>query len=918
MTYNSDYKRGSEWRKWDLHVHTPASVVHGYGSDDDTWEKYISDLENLPTEFIALGINDYLFLDGYERLREEKDKNGRLANIALLLPVVEFRIESFAGVGFGDVKRINFHVIFSDQLTPETIRSQFLNTLEQSYVLEKDGTPWTRAITRESVAELGREIKATVPAAELPKYGSDLQEGFNGLNLKLDQIFKSLEKDCFKDKFLTAVGKTEWADLKWTDASIATKKDIINKAHLVFTAAESPEAFANAKKKLRGQNVNDRLLDCSDAHHYSTESEIKDRIGNCFTWIKADPTFEGLRQVLFEEDERIAVQESLPDDKPGYQVIDRISVKHSDLAGLDLLLNCNLTSIIGGRSTGKSVLLSALARKLNSPRPAKNIAGYNEYIEEIARSLEIKWKDGDENEPREIEFFPQGYMHGLSTNQSQLDKLIQDILKVKGKAALIEAYRRFCEDNEAKIQELVGRSFRIKSALAEALFKLSELADEKGLKDEIAKLTGQIEKLSQSGSLTQAELDSFNEANGKIALLQGEMETLEADLSELEPLADANFVSYDLDLRISAMSENTRLLVEKEFERVRLAFETEWKRTINTLKTTIDTQRNDKLLAVQAIEADGIFKKGKESIETNSMVKELNLKLNGEHKRLHTVRELHQQVNLLDSQSKACAEEIKNTHKAYFQIVEDTAKNLRIEFDGLEIQAKPIFSEERYLGLLNDSINLKSHENQKLVNFSYTTADKYHEHVFDIVERIQRELPLKHSYTREPLIQQLMSSNFYSLSYELVYDGDSFSKMSEGKRAFVVLKLLLDFSDKTCPILIDQPEDDLDNRALYSDLVSYIKKKKKERQIIVVTHNPNIVVGSDSELVIVANQHGVKNENDGGVKFRYVSGALEHTFPKDETMNHLLVSQGIREHVCEVLEGGVDAFKKRENRYSLN
>jgi len=918
MTYNSDYKRGSEWRKWDLHVHTPSSVVHGYGADADTWEKYISDLENLPPEFVAIGVNDYLFLDGYERLREEKDKNGRLPNIQLLLPVVEFRIDSFAGIDFGDLKRINFHVIFSDKLTTETIRSQFLNTLEQSYVLEKDGTAWTRAITRESVEELGREIKATIPEDELPKYGSDLKEGFNGLNLKLDQIFKSLEKDCFKDKFLTAVGKTEWADLKWTDASIATKKDVINKAKLVFTAAESPRAFHNAKKILKAQAVNDRLLDCSDAHRFSVDEEIKDRIGNCFTWIKADPTFEGLRQIVFEEDERIAVQETLPDDKPGYQVMDSISVKHADLADLSLLLNGNLTSIIGGRSTGKSVLLSAIAKKLNSPRPAKRSNEYNEYIAEIADSLEIKWKDGDENEPREIEFFPQGYMHDLSTNQGQLDKLIQDILKVKGKATLIDGYRRFCEENEAKIQELVGRKYRISSALSEAIFKLSDIADEKGLKDEIAKLSGQIERLNLASSLTKDELDSFNEANETIAILQGEMETLAADGIELESLADANLISNDLALRISGLSENTRLLVEKEFLRVRTAFVAEWKKTVGNLKASTTAQGIAKSLEVQILESEDYFKKGKESLEANSILKELNAKMNAELKRLQTARELRQQIKVLELQNKACQEEIRDAHTAYAEKITETANDLHIQFDGLEIQAKPLFSEERYLALLTDSISLKSFENQKLVNFEFTTSDKYHEHVFNIVEKIQKDLTLKNSYTGESLIQQLMSSNFFMLSYELVYDGDSFSKMSEGKRAFVVLKLLLDFSDKTCPILIDQPEDDLDNRALYSDLVTYIKKKKKDRQIIVVTHNPNIVVGSDSELVIVANQHGIKNENDGAVKFCYISGGLEHTFPKDQTIPHLLISQGIREHVCEVLEGGVDAFKKRENRYSLN
>src|SRR3990167_340977 len=69
MAEKHPFKRGSEWRKWDLHVHTPASLVHHYGGNDDVaWESFISDLENLPTEFSVIGINDYLFIDGYKKV----------------------------------------------------------------------------------------------------------------------------------------------------------------------------------------------------------------------------------------------------------------------------------------------------------------------------------------------------------------------------------------------------------------------------------------------------------------------------------------------------------------------------------------------------------------------------------------------------------------------------------------------------------------------------------------------------------------------------------------------------------------------------------------------------------------------------------------------------------------------------------
>ena len=132
----------------------------------------------------------------------------------------------------------------------------------------------------------------------------------------------------------------------------------------------------------------------------------------------------------------------------------------------------------------------------------------------------------------------------------------------------------------------------------------------------------------------------------------------------------------------------------------------------------------------------------------------------------------------------------------------------------------------------------------------------------------------------------------------------------------MILRLLLDFSTNEYPILIDQPEDDLDNRAIFGDLVTYLREKKTKRQIVLVTHNANIVVGADAEEIIIANQQGIGNGNPEGVKFAYVSGALENSFVGDS--DHVLVSQGIREHVCDLLEGGNKAFKMREQKYQLS
>ena len=99
--------------------------------------------------------------------------------------------------------------------------------------------------------------------------------------------------------------------------------------------------------------------------------------------------------------------------------------------------------------------------------------------------------------------------------------------------------------------------------------------------------------------------------------------------------------------------------------------------------------------------------------------------------------------------------------------------------------------------------------------------------------------------------------------------------------------------------------------------MEYIKKKKTERQIILVTHNSNVVVSADAENVIVANQEGNDSHNRDGIRFQYVNGALESTMPKNKSEKIILFSQGIREHVCEILEGGRDAFEKREQKYGF-
>jgi len=452
------YPKGAEWRKWDLHVHTPKSICHQFGVDnEETWEKYISDLEKLPLEYAVIGINDYLFLDGYERLVNEQKNNNKIERLTLF-PVIEFRIEKFAGVDFGNLKRINLHVVFSNELSIETIKSQFLNTLEHSYTLESDGSEWTRAITRESVAELGAKIKASVPENKRSSYGSDLTEGFNNLNVKEEQIFKALEKDCFKDMFLIAVGNTEWANLKWTDASIATKKSIINSADIVFTSAETVEAFAKSKKRLTDQGVNDLLLDCSDAHGFSNSS-YKDRIGKCFTWIKADPTFDGLKQVIIEPEYRVFIGEKPPlldrvaNNRTKYiselslSQIEAYDQRHGEwFKDVKIPLNGELVAIIGNKGSGKSAIADVIALCSNyTPDQLFSFLHKDKFKRKKLASnfvATLKWESGKKTEeinlddsPKstdllDVKYLPQGQFERLTNEIQTAEEFQQEIESV--------------------------------------------------------------------------------------------------------------------------------------------------------------------------------------------------------------------------------------------------------------------------------------------------------------------------------------------------------------------------------------------------------------------------------------------------------------------------------------------------------
>ncbi|HCD9236672.1 TPA: ATP-binding protein, partial [Elizabethkingia anophelis] len=186
-----------------------------------------------------------------------------------------------------------------------------------------------------------------------------------------------------------------------------------------------------------------------------------------------------------------------------------------------------------------------------------------------------------------------------------------------------------------------------------------------------------------------------------------------------------------------------------------------------------------------------------------------------------------------------------------------------------------------------------------------------------IFENIESEkIVLKNNYSIKDACKAILTDYFFD-HWDVKSDNDDIHKMSTGKASFVLLKLIIKLSKDNGPILIDQPEDNLDNRSVSKELVEYLKINKRNRQIILVTHNPNIVVNADSENIIVANQKGQNDvDSESPYQFDFINGSLENTFPNNGDKN-LLKSMGIREHIADIVEGGMEAFRQRERKYSF-
>lgn len=1011
------FPQGSQWRIWDLHVHTPESLVNGYAGN---WSRFLDELEALPPPFKVLGINDYLFLDGYRRLIAEKKDNGRLKNIELLLPVIEFRIAKFAGVEFRNTTRINLHVIFSDLLGPDVIEAQFLSALNSKYCLDASATrvTWSGVVTRESLAKLGADIKASVPPEKRTAFQGDLIEGFRNLNISESTIFSVLQGNTFlRGHYLTAVGKSEWDKLDWTEGSIAEKKGVINSVNFVFTSAENSTTFANAKSALVAQNVNSRLLDCSDAHHFA-DSEMKDRVGNCLTWLKSDPTFDGLAQTLTEFSERVFVgskplmMERVDQNPTKFATSVKISRTSSALTSdkwfqQEIPLNPGLIAVIGRKGSGKSALAEIIALLGNTAR-------YNEFTfldrdrfrnpkVRLADQFEgqLNWFDGAPSGPmllsatpsssdvERIAYLPQLFLERLCneiaegesgrfyselqgvifshipaslqygcTNLSELIKLKTEerdraITILKGKLLKLnseyyEAVAKNHINNRDRVSKQyiaifeeigslrrTGRPQRVDKPPATGNTQSPAIIELDKLKQRRGRLLSHIERVRRIRDRSVSDLQlaqklrarinnlrsQFDEAIAEVEQIALQLKLMPADLVELtvtlEPLEILEGQSKDFLSRADSMldSKAPKSLaqdLEKLDALISTASEklTAAQRQYERYLGAVDEWRNSIRLLIGADElantARGLKAEWKNIENLPSAISALQIDrfavseaIFSEKLALQdTYRELHRPVqDFIEASANA---EIENQLSFSVSIQESGFGEgfLRHLHQGRIGSFMGQTEGEVRVGAILDRADFSTVEGLKLFLVeikSNLESDRRTEEP----QSLEIEDQLREGFTGEELDNFIFGLDYLKPEFALGWGGKQLNQLSPGEKGTLLLVFYLLVDQSNIPFVIDQPEENLDNETVFYTLVPCVRKARNRRQVILVTHNPNLAVVCDADQVIHASI-----DKAAGNCVTYISGSIE-----DKAINRLLV---------DVLEGTRPAFDSREAKYEVS
>lgn len=856
------FERGSEWRRWDLHLHTASSYDYEYNAADSD-EILAQKLQD--NNIAAVAITDHFVID-----KDRITNLRRLSPNIMFFPGVELRTDK------GDT---NIHVIliFSDTINLDVLVEDF-NVFKRS------------AKNHDDNEKIYWDYNAIVDFAKQHDALISIHAGrkTNGVD---DRISNSLpHNQAVKEEYATTISMFEMGQVRDCDEY---------RKHVFSDIGVKPMVIGS---------------DNHDARNYNPANKL---------WIKADVTFNGLKQIIYEPEERVCISDTKPECKPAYYVIDKVVLDDEEFSNEPIYFNDKLTCIIGGKSTGKSILLHNMAKAIDEKQVQEKELIVNTSTKELSNTL-VCWSDGENDGDRRIIYIPQSYLNCLSDKQevtTEIDNMIQSvILNNENAKTAFDKMLLAIKEKRSELNVKILNLLDIHKEIVELDGEKKELGDRSGIEKEIKNLQEQKDVLSKDLDISDEDIKKYETALTESA---NKSKQITQVIDEILSLANISDIAIPASINQSDFSVETLRKIDEIKTQIIDAANKKWATERELLvKELLDKQKR---LQNEKDEFDAVVKELQPKIQDNKIIAEFATKILSEKDKLAAFIALDEKLKTKKSEEQAMISEIysiplqiKELRNEYANVVnsEEAFKGHEIEF-----KVEVPFRKEEFLKTLEADFVIRSVKFKNTIKMdSFTEEDYTAEKLKEIIEKLlSGDLEIKVGHNIESILRDI-NDDWYNIKYKVVMDNDNIDVMSPGKKALVLLKLLIDLAESKCPILIDQPEDDLDNRSVFDELIPFIRRKKKERQIIVVTHNANVVLGADAEEIIIANQTGSKSENKEK-RFEYRSGAIENDnpiFSADGSIESgILNSKGIQQHICDILEGGEIAFEKRKNKYRI-
>lgn len=553
----------------------------------------------------------------------------------------------------------------------------------------------------------------------------------------------------------------------------------------------------------------------------------------------------------------------------------------------------------------------------------------------------VLWKDGT-SEKRKIVYIPQTFLNRTIDDPEQSTAVSQIIEKVLlQEPNIAQAHDKMTETLKA-VTKQVRSEISDYCEMTADLKKLENTIKDEGTPAVFGSAIDQLEKeriaLASKVDLAAEEIDRYTKIESQLICLANKTKDYKKEIFSLEFMPEPTLVfpkyfSYSDDNTISDQFQRdfpqSYDSLQNAIAEINLEIQPKWKEVQNRLLSNLNKLLPEVSSEVEKLQIE--HERLRVKIEQSDRLQQLSSKIAAEHEKLQAAIEREQKKtklieNIQFSRKKIIQSQMKflNAYEDYCNTVVQAGSRMNT---ALTFNAVPVWKHKNFqaeIGNIFDNRNFPSFRSQYGFDLMSLVPSDYGEKLLSNLWEAMSDphafgaLAIKTAYNTEAALTQIFG-NWYNIHYIVKSGEDTIEEMSPGKKALVLLELLISLENSKCPILIDQPEDDLDNRSIYEDLVQYIRERKHERQFIIVTHNANIVLGADAEEVIIANQNGTGTEN-AQKRFEYRSGAIENdeieTDDQGVPLPGILNKQGIQTQICNILEGGRVAFELRQNKYT--